>query len=793
MQSDYAIMNTGYKDKRVSQAMRKNILFILSIIFLSNCAQQRTDDNHLDTGLPLEKRVEALLGKMTLEEKVAQLSSYNRSQLSAANEGAAKSSMKLKEAIKNGIGFIENVSDPNPPAVSVKNINELQKYIIENTRLGIPAMIGAECLHGHRGFNSTSFPVPIAMACSWNPDLINKAYDIVGREARLRGASEAHTPVLDLGRDPRWGRIEETFGEDAYLASKMAVASVSGLQGGTDGNPGSTHIISSSKHFAGYGQIDGGRNFAPTYITPRIFKDEILKPFEAAIKEASALGIMASHCEIDGVPAHGNKWLLSDLLRDELGFKGIVVSDYYDIKRLHEFHHVAATVPEAAEMALIAGVDVDLAAGTAYKHLVKLIEEKPALGKYLDRGVRRVLAMKFKLGLFENPYANMEAAEKLVGSDEHQAIAKKVADESLVLLKNEKGLLPLNLSKLSKIAVIGPKANSKSLGTYSSSNDYTVSMLDGIKKAVGNKVKVIYEKGCKIADAEKIDGVKKAIEAPLKDEMASINKAVSAARSSDVAVVCIGSETPFSMEAFYMKGYTGDRATLDLLGNQMELVNRVVATGTPTVVVLMHGRPLTIPELAKKVPAIIDVFYLGQAVGSSVADALFGKVNPSGKLSISYPESVGQIPIYYSQKESAFLKEYVDMGNKPLFAFGHGLSYTTFDYAALKIENAIVTSTKPLQFKVSLKNTGNVVGKEVIQVYFKDDYASITRPAKQLVRFEKVELKAGETKEVSFEIDAKDLAFTGIDMTSITEPGTFQLMVGSSSEDIKLTAKFSFE
>lgn len=589
------------------------------------------------------------------------------------------------------------------------------------------------------------------------------------------------------------GRIEETFGEDAYLVSRMAVAAVSGLQGGKGGDPGASHVVSSCKHFAGYGQVEGGRNFAPTYITPRVFRDEVLAPFEAAIKEAGALGIMPSHCELDGVPAHGNTWLLTDLLRDELGFEGIVVSDYYDLQRLQEFHHIAASIEEAAEIALVAGVDLDLPAGSTYGYLVQRLKEKPELEKYVDRGVRRILRLKFMLGLFEHPYADPENAKAVSGCDAHKIIAKEVADESIVLLKNDGDVLPIDKSGISKIAVVGPKASSKSLGVYSNVNDHAISILEGIEREVAGQVELLYEEGCKVGYVEEINGVKKAVELPLQQELESIARAVEVVKKSDVAIVCLGSEIEFSTEALYMKGYTGDRASLDLLGNQMELISRVVATGKPTVVVLMHGRPLAIPELAETVPAIIDVFYMGQELGAAVSDVIFGKTNPSGKLSVSYPVSVGQLPVYYSQKGSAFLKEYVDAGNKPLFPFGHGLSYSKFEYSDLQFSDRSISSNRSMKFKLRVANSGYLSGKEVVQVYIHDEVASITRPLKQLVRFKKILIEPGESKIVDFEISSKDLSFTGTDMQKATEPGAFTLMVGSSSEDIKLTSQFTFD
>ncbi len=752
---------------------------------------KRIDFRNAD--LPIEKRVDALLAQMTVEEKLAQLKALHGNRAISKNEGITGEEGSLQNKMQHGIGAIENIGDKNTPGKSAERTNELQKFLVEQTRLGIPALVNSECLHGHHAFNATSFPVPLAMACSWNTDLVNKAFDVAGREARLRGSHEAHTPVLDLGRDPRWGRIEETFGEDVYLTSQMALASVSGLQGGTEGEPGTTHIVSSAKHFAGYGQVDGGRNFAPTNITKRVLLDEILKPFEYAITKSHGLGIMASHCEIDGIPAHASTFLLEDILRQKWGFTGIVVSDYNDITRLEEFHHVVETPKEAAELALAAGVDLDIPVAKAYRHLDELVKEKPGLMKRVDQSVARILTLKFKLGLFENPYADPKKADEIVNCAQHRAIAKSLADESVVLLKNPNGMLPLSLKKPQKIAVIGPKATSKAHGVYASANDSTVTILEGISRLAGNDAEVNYEQGCIVGTSARIDGVKTLVERSLKEELPGINKAVALAKTSDVAIVCLGSEVQFSQEAYYAKGHTADRSTLNLIGNQMELLRSVVETGTPTIVVLMHGRPLVLTEMDQLPVAILDIFYPGQSIGTTTADVLFGKVNPSGRLSISYPRSVGQLPVYYSQKPSGFFKHYIDGLNAPLYPFGYGLSYSEFEYTSLTLNTKTMRIDEPLHFSVAIRNTSGVPGKEVIQVYARDLVASVTRPIKQLVGFQKISLEPGEEKQVSFTLHADQLAFTGLDMKPVAEPGEFRLMIGKSSRDIVLEETFTLK
>lgn len=742
----------------------------------------------------IDARVEDLLSRMTLEEKAAQLNAASLRKSAAVEEGVEPIEKSIEEQVKHGIGFVENTFDQRLPEQSVKLVNEMQKYLLEETRLGIPAIIGTECLHGHAGRNSTVFPTPLAMASSWNPELLNQVFDIVGREARARGGHEAHTPVLDIGRDPRWGRIEETYGEDTYLTSQMGMAIISGLQGGDEGNPGLTHIISSPKHFAGYGQVEGGRNFAATPIESKVLHDEILPPFKAVVTKTNALGMMASHGSVGGVPAHGNQWLLTDLLRGEWGFKGVVVSDYNDIKRLEEFHHIATTPREAAKLGLMAGMDIDLPSSSAFQYLKEVVEQDKNLEPYLDASVRRILRLKFMLGLFENPYTEIKGVEAFIGNKEHVAVAEKMATESIVLLKNETSLLPLDVKSVKTIAVIGPKAASNEMGTYTIANENVVNILKGITNYVGKGVEVNYAEGCQIAKINKVDGWDVIEEYTEAEEAESMRQAIETVEQSDVAIVCVGGNQKTAREAFYRVGVAGDRSEIDMLGNQKKLVLDAIKTGKPVVVVLMGGRPFAIPEIADKASAIVNTFYLGQTNGDALAKVIFGEVNPSGKLPVSFLHQAGQIPFYYSMKATSFYKGYWELPNKPVYAFGHGLSYTSFEYASLDLKKEVVDINAPVEFSVKVKNTGDVDGAEVVQIYFRDEVASVTRPAQLLIRFEKVWLKAGEEKTINFTLNPKDdLSFTGIDMTRVVEPGEFTLMAGSASDDIRLKASFSLK
>ncbi len=749
-------------------------------------------DIYRNSDASIEERVEDLISRMTLAEKVAQVQAVSLRDSTAEEEGLAGIVKAVRDGMSEGIGQIENTFDPRAPAESVREVNDLQRQLLEETRLGIPALIGSECAHGHAGHNSTVLPVPLAMASSWNPKLVEQAFDRVGREARVRGAHEAHTPVLDLGRDPRWGRIEETFGEDTHLVTKMGLAAVSGMQGGCNGQPGTSHIIAAPKHFAGYGQVVGGRNFAATPIDSRTLHDEVLPPFKAVVQEANTLGMMASHCEVEGVPAHGNPWLLTGLLRDEWGFKGYVVSDYNDVPRLEFFQHVVDSVEDAAGLALSSGLDVDLPVSQAYNHLLPVIEARPELEEHLDRSVKRVLRLKFMLGLFENPYVEEAEAERVVGCAEHIQLVNRLAEESIVLLKNEDRILPLEKTELASIAVIGPNADSKEVGNYTVSNDFVGSILEGLKKSVPDNVAVLHEKGCSIPGVG-WDGKQSVLEGvSLEKELSCIESAVTLADRSDAVVLCLGGNTQTSREAFYVDGIKGDRSTLNLLGNQLELFRRVKATKKPVVVVFMGGRPYSEPEIIANADAVLNLFYLGQGNGTAVARVLFGEVNPSGKLPLTIPRSVGQLPIYYSQKAISFYKDYLDEEPGPLFPFGFGLSYTEFEYGDVTLDKTEFSVSESVRISVRITNTGSRAGTEVVQVYFRDCMASVVRPAKLLVRFDKITLDAGESRVVVFSIDPqRDLSFTGPKMERVCEPGAFELMVGASSTDIRSIARFT--
>ncbi|GKX31452.1 beta-glucosidase [Vallitalea longa] len=747
-----------------------------------------------NTELPISERVKDLMKRMTLEEKIAQTISIDTTTLlideneeTELFESGQIQNEKLKDLLVNGIGAFQLPGKHMSPEKSAVYRNILQKHIIDHTRLQIPVLSQEECLMGQLSKDSTMFPRPIGLAGTFDTELVEEIYTAIGKETNSRGGHQAFTPVLDIGRDPRWGRYEETFGEDTYLVSRMAVSVVKGLQGGSQGVE-KGHIISSPKHFAGYGQCAGGRNFAPTDIPLRMFRDEILPPFKAAVMEAGAKGIMPSHSEIDGIPCHANKWLLTNVLRDEWGFDGIVISDYNDASRLDLLHHVSKDVEEAAVCALSAGLDMDIPSGSAFNSLLSAAKKSEEVVKLINQAVSRILKVKFELGLFENVYADPDEAKTLVNSKAHKTLAKKAADKTIILLKNENDLLPIEQKNIKSIAVIGPNADPVEFSYYSTRPNIGTSILNGIVGKVGNQCKVLYEKGCHITKSVKVIETETNVVSKnptlytLDEEIEEMKKAVEAAKKSDVAIVCIGGSPSSSREAVTLQKHYGDSATLDIVGQQNKLLEMLLETGTPTIVVLINGKPLSCGFVYDNAPAILEGWYLGQETGNAVADVLFGDVNPGGKLPVTLARSAGHLPAYYSQKPSGFLKDYLFEIEGPYFCFGHGLSYTTFEYEGLALSKSVIKIGDSVEVSVNVSNTGDRVGDEVVQMYIRDNVASVTRPKMLLKGFKRITLSPGDTKKVKFEITPDKIEFTGIDYKPTIEAGTFNIMVGTSSK-----------
>lgn len=729
----------------------------------------------------INERVDDLMSKMTLEEKIAQLNGIWKNSESFLDEGKHLIEEKVKEELPNGIGQVARVFEGLSAKEMAERSNEIQKYFIENTRLGIPVLFHEECLHGVMEHDAISFPHPIAMAGSFNPELVKKMYEYTAKDARSRGPRQAFTPVLDVMRDPRWGRAEETFGEDPYLVSRMALAAVTGFQGDVTEKLQDDKVIATLKHFAAHGEPEGGMNCGPANFSERILREVFLYPFKVAVEEGNALGVMPSYNEIDGVPSHANKWLLQDVLRGEFGFKGFVVSDYYAIEQMEQRHKVAANYKEAAKLSIEAGVDIELPEPLVYPNLLEMVKSGEVDEFYIDRAVKNLLYYKFFSGVFDNPYVDPVKAEQVANDPEAVKLSYQIGTECITLLKNDNKTLPLKAEGVKKVAVIGPNANYHSIGGYSNPNKNFVTIFEGIKTRLEGNVEVVYAKGCGITTDDGswfVDEVKRTDEA---EDRELIKEAVALAKSSDVIVLCLGGNEQTSREA-WVEEHLGDRTNLQLVGLQEELFEELRKSGKPIIVTLTHGRPLALTNIKEKADAMLDCWYLGQETGYVVADAILGKVNPSGKLAVSVPRSVGHLPVFYNYKPLA-RRGYLFDDVSPLYPFGFGLSYTQFELSNIKLKESTINKDDSYNISLNVSNTGQVDGAEVIQVYIRDLVSSVTRPVKELKAFEKVFLKAGETKEVQIELKPESLAFYNINMDFVVEPGEFEIMVGTSSED----------
>jgi len=744
-----------------------------------------------DTSLPIEQRVADLLARMTLEEKLAQLVGawqnpqfFPDAKTRFVDDGRNFVPSQAAMLLKHGLGEMSRPSEQRGPREMAEFTNTAQKWLKENTRLGIPLLFHEECLHGHAAIGGTSFPQAIALASSWNPDLLQDVFSATAAEVRARGAQRCLAPVLDLARDPRWGRTEETYGEDPYLVSRLGVAAIRGYQGRGPGIDGA-HVFATAKHFAVHGQPEGGTNVAPGNYSQRVVLEYFLKPFHAAVTEARVQTVMASYNEIDGVPAHANKYLLDDLLRQQWGFEGVLVSDYFGIAELIRVHHVASSKEDAARTGLYSGVDIELPFADAFATLLAQVRDGRVSEKMIDRAVARILRSKFLAGLFEHPYVDPAQAEKITNSAEHQQLALRAARESIILLKNDAKLLPLDRSKYRRIAVVGPNAKDPHLGGYSGKPPRAVSLLAGIQSRVAGAAEILYSEGCKITetlpdwDADKVVLGDPALNAE------RIKAAASVAAKADLIILALGGNEQTSREA-WAPNHLGDRDSLDLLGSQDELAKAMLALGKPVVVVLQHGRPNSINYIAENVPAIVEAWYAGQEGGTAIADVLFGDYNPAGRLPITIPRSVGQLPAYYYQKPSA-KRGFLGSDIRPLFPFGWGLSYTTFKYENLRLSPASIGAEGSTTVSVDIRNTGAVRGEEVAQLYIRDDVSSVTRPVKELRGFRRIALNPGETKTVEFTLGPGELSFLDRDLRRVVEPGTFTIMVGGSSADLQET------
>ena len=765
------------------------VAFLLLLVspFLSNVRAQDVPP-YRNPKLPVEQRVADLMSRMTLDEKLAQMESiwenpqfFSGFNTPIVDEKGNFVPDRASAVLKYGLGEVSRPGEGRGPREMAEFTNALQKWVKDNTRLGIPLLFHSECLHGHIAPGNTSYPQAIALASTWDPNLIHQVFTATAAEARAAGSQECLAPVLDLARDPRWGRTEETYGEDPYLVSRIGAAAIEGFQGEGPAID-KQHVMATAKHFAVHGQPEGGTNVAPGNYSERVIREYFLKPFEVAIKEAHADTVMASYNEIDGIPSHSNKHLLDDILREEWGFQGAVVSDYFGITELRTVHHIAATNDAAATFAINAGVDLELPFPAAYPSLRQQIADGKISEALIDRSVARILRLKFLAGLFEDPYVDPDYAVKITNSPEHQKLALDAAHEAIILLKNQGNLLPLAKGKYKKIAVIGPDAAQVHLGGYSNDPGRGVSLLQGIKNKVGNSAEVLYSEGCKITESEPDWNADKVVLGDPALNAKRIEEAVKVAQKADVVILALGGNEQTSREAWSVE-HKGDRDNLDLLGNQDDLAKAILATGKPTIVFLQHGRPNSINYIAENVPAILDGWYLGQEGGTAMADVIFGDYNPAGRLPITVPRNVGQLPDYYYQKPSA-KREYLASSVLPLFPFGWGLSYSTFKYGNLRFAPATIGQQGKTTVSVDITNTSSVRGDEVAQLYVHQDVSSVTRAVKELRGFHRVSLNPGETKTVEFTLGPDELSFLNRDMKRVVEPGTFTIMVGGNSTEL---------
>ncbi|MBP7962819.1 MAG: glycoside hydrolase family 3 C-terminal domain-containing protein [Caldilineaceae bacterium] len=750
-----------------------------------------------DPSLPVAERVADLLSRMTLAEKLAQLGSRWMYELFGDTQRA--------ELLAQGIGQITRIGGASnyTPTESAAMANEIQRMLRDETRLGIPAMVHEECCAGYMARAATVFPQIIGLASTWQPELAGEMAGVVRTQMRAVGAHQGLSPVLDVVRDPRWGRVEETFGEDATLTANMGAAYVRGIQT-QDWRQG---VIATGKHFVGYGLTDGGFNWNPAHIPARELREVFLAPFEAAVKEAGLYSIMNGYNEIDGVPCAASRSLLTDILRDEWGFDGIVVSDYFAVDMLQKTHHVAGDKGMSAHMALYAGIDVELPSTDCYgEPLAAAVAAGLVDEALVDVSVARVLRTKFQLGLFEQPMVEVDAAAPQFDTPSQRQLARRIAQKSLVLLKNRDNLLPLAKS-LKSVAVIGPNADSARnlVGDYTyichietliemreKENPFGTAVasdvelvqdfvpINPILAAIGEKLgpdaAIHFAQGCDI-NSQRRDGIAAAVEA---------------ARQAEIAIVVVGDKSGLTDDC--TSGEARDRADLGLPGVQQELVEAVVATGTPTIVVLVNGRPLSISWIAEHVPAIVEAWLPGEEGAEAVADVLFGDINPGGKLPMTFPRSVGQVPVYYGVKPSGgrshWKTTYVDLSNTPLFPFGFGLSYTTFGLENLRLDRSTAGAGESVTAWVEVVNTGQRAGDQVVQLYVRDEVASITRPLLALAGFQRLSLQPGERRTVRFDLPVNQLAFLDGSMRWVVEPGTIKLFAGTSAADLPLAASF---
>jgi beta-glucosidase len=737
-----------------------------------------------DSTQPVSARVEDLLARMTLEEKAAQMEALfsmgtNLDSLFGGGDTAryGPANARLSFGAATGFGLMPG----GGPRQKADLANQVQRYFVEQTPHGIPLIITDEALHGHWAQGATNYPTPLALASTFDVDLVHQMFGEVGLEVGSQGTDLVLAPVLDLAQDPRWGRTEETYGEDPYLASRMGVAAITGLQGDNAPFTGRSHVAATTKHFAGHGAPEGGRNIGPPHMSEHELRDIHLRTFEAAVKEARVTAVMPAYHEILSVPVHASPFMLTQILRDEWGFEGIVVSDFFGIRYNWDTHFVARDTAEAARLAAVAGVDIDMPQLENYEYLVALVRSGQLDEAVIDRSVRRILRAKFNMGLFEDPYVDPEEAERIVANPDHLATARRVGTEAITLLKNEGSLLPLDTAALRTIALIGPHADYAERGNYSGVPASSVTPLAALRQRLGSETRVLYAEGARLPQSRIGFGFGPA---DLPDDTTSwrlISEAVDVAHRADMVVLAIGATARMMHEAW--PGNDGDNSSLELRAMQNELVDAVIETGKPVAVLLFSGSPLSFVHIDRTVPAIAYCWYLGQEAGNAVADVLLGDVNPSGRLPVTIPRSTGQLPVYYNHKPSARRQPYIYEDSSPLYPFGYGLSYTTFSIDDVRLERSDIAATDSVRVFADVTNTGQRAGTEVVQLYIRQDFTIPTRPVKELKDFARVSLAPGETQTVEMLLTPSKLGHYGSEGRFVLDPGPFKVMVGSSSRD----------
>ena len=776
-------------------AMTRRTLLATTMLALASPLSATGPVHYRDRHAPIAARVRDLLARMTLEEKAAQLRCMWGTKPQFLDANGNFSPARAGSVLTNGIGQIARPSDyrgyprfDSAPFRTIENtvalVNAIQRFLVERTRLGIPALFHEEAAHGLLAGDATIFPVPPALASSWDLGLVEDVFTVAAREARTRGATIALTPVVDLMRDPRWGRSEEFFGEDPHLVGQMGIAAVRGLQGRS--RPlAPDRVFATLKHFV-HALPQGGLNIGPADVSDRSLRESYLVPFRDIVREAEPAAIMPSYNELGGVPSHANHALLQQIGRNELGFRGAYLSDYDGIGNLETQHHIAANQEAAAITALRAGVQADLPDGASYALLPALVRAGRAPEALVDAAVAQILTLKFEAGLFENPYLDGKLAQRTSQASAHVRLARTAAEKAMVLLRND-GVLPLRPTPGQRIAVIGPNAVEPLYGGYAGDTANGVGILQGLRNQAPAGVTIEHAEGVWITapDAQgKHRSFSTSPPVSESDDIARIAAAVALAKRSDIVLMVLGDVPAITREAVDWT-LPGDRASLGLWGRQDALFEAVADAGKPIVVLLLNGRPLAIPAIAERASALIEGWYLGQEGGNAFADVVFGRVNPGGKLTVSIPRSVGDLPVHYDRHPSAYLNHYLESTSRTLFPFGHGLSYTRFEISAPRLSAATIRQGADVAVAVDVANVGDRTGDEVVQLYIRDQVSSVPRPVLELRGFRRVTLAPGEKRTLTFGLTADDLAFFDADMKWTVEPGAFTISVGPSSAALK--------